>query len=143
METVTAVVGSSDQEWRVLEAQQTDFLKAAERNSDGLLTFYWPFTTGVKASSKAHPSSYRPDLPLRSSPGAVNAWADAIVRKQGAQKRTKASPKTVVRLSSPHPSSYRPDLPLAGFSDAALVRATAADKAYWQDHPLRYTKLEG
>ena len=86
-----------------------------------------------------HPKSYRPDLPMRGSVG-LTQWADSMVKKDLARTYGKSARYTpVIRARSPHPESYRPDLPLGGFTDAELMRPTAADKKYWAAHPLTYT----
>jgi hypothetical protein len=138
MSQTTEVLSVDDRAWQAVAHSSDDWCKGPR---------------GVSRSP--HRQSYRPDLPFDGSTG-LGAWADGMVKRQAKRSPVPGQPwawyehdtpkakwphpqkKTVVQFNKAHPQSYRPDLPLHGATGA--ITATAADRKYWDAHPLVYTK---
>ena len=105
---------------------------------------------------KPHPRSYRPDLPMcaqvrterllsvdgrpqltEHATRSLEAWADSMVQEQARRDGHQPAPAPIYR-KGPRLDSYRPDLPTFGYSCKQLQQVTAADREYWQAHPLAY-----
>ena len=98
---------------------------------------------------QAHKQSYRPDLPLSSTPqvrvddqrhahatASLTAWADRVMREHDEKLYGKAPTSRCLYGKGPRADSYRPELPTFGFTDGELLRVSPDDRKRWAARPV-------